>query len=249
IQPVHIEDLVEALVRLVEYEGSLRGVFSAVGAEPLEFREWLRSLRAQMRLPRTFGVPIPAPLVRAAATVGERLAGLLDRESLAMLERGNTAPSDAMTTLLERPPRAAAHFIAPAAAQTLALRARLEWALPLLRFSVALVWIVTGLLSLGIYPVASSYEMLAQVGITGVLAPVMLNGAAVLDLAFGIGVYVLKPPQRRWLWRAQMLLIVLYSLIIAWFLPEYWLHPFGPVLKNIPLLAVILLLHEFEEGR
>ncbi|MFO7189016.1 MAG: DoxX-like family protein [Pseudomonadota bacterium] len=30
-------------------------------------------------------------------------------------------------------------------------------------------------------------------------------------------------------------------------LPEYWLHPFGPLLKNVPLFAVILLLHEFED--
>ena len=104
-------------------------------------------------------------------------------------------------------------------------------------------------MSLGLYPVEASYELLAQVGIAGALAPVMLYGAALLDLAFGVGIYALKPPQRRWLWRAQAMLIVGYSLIIAWFLPEYWLHPFGPLLKNIPMLAVILTLHEFENDR
>ena len=74
-----------------------------------------------------------------------------------------------------------------------------------------------------------------------------LYGAALLDLAFGVGVYALEPPRRRWLWRAQMLLILAYSVIIALALPEYWLHPFGPLLKNVPLFAVILLLHEFED--
>jgi hypothetical protein len=44
-----------------------------------------------------------------------------------------------------------------------------------------------------------------------------------------------------------MALIVGYSLIITIRLPEYWLHPFGPLLKNLPMLAAIFLLHEFEK--
>ena len=44
-----------------------------------------------------------------------------------------------------------------------------------------------------------------------------------------------------------MLLILGYSVIIAIYLPEFWLHPFGPLLKNLPILAAILVLHEFEE--
>lgn len=248
VQPVYIDDLIDALVALIEFQEPLRGHFSAVGAAPIGLRAWLTSLREQMHLPRTLIVRIPMPLVRAAAAVGDRLpGGLLDRESLDMLERGNAAPSDAMTALLGRPPRDAAQFIEPASARHTAIDARLNWALPTLRASVALVWIVTGLISLGLYPVESSYALLAQVGITGALAPFALYGAALLDLAFGIGIYVLQPRLRRWLWRAQMALIVGYSVIIAWYLPEQWLHPFGPLLKNIPMLTAIVLLHEFED--
>ncbi|MBX6393134.1 MAG: SDR family oxidoreductase [Burkholderiales bacterium] len=247
IQPVHIDDLVEALVRLVEHEGPLRGVLPAVGAEAITFRDWLMSLRAQLGLPRTLGLPIPHWMMRSAAALGERLPGLLDRETLAMLERGNTASCETMTALLGRLPRDASRFIAADTARERALTARSNWMLPLLRFSVALVWILTGLVSLGLYPVEASYALLAQVGITGAAAPVALYGAALLDLAFGVGVYALEPPRRRWLWRAQMLLILAYSVIIALALPEYRLHPFGPLLKNVPLFAVILLLHEFED--
>ena len=50
-----------------------------------------------------------------------------------------------------------------------------------------------------------------------------------------------------WLWRAQIGLVAAYSAIIALWLPEWWLHPFGPLVKNIPLLAVLVLLHEMEE--
>lgn len=249
VQPVHLDDLVEAVVWLVEYEERLCGRLAVVGAAPLRLRDWLVVLREQMRLPRTAVIPVPMPLVRAVAAMGDRLPGLLDRESLAMLERGNTAPSDSMTTLLGRTPRDASRFIEPADAREIAIGARLNWVLPMLRASIAFVWIITGLISLGLYPVDASYTLLAQVGITGALAPVALYGSALLDLAFGVGIYVVKARQRRWLWRAQAMLIVGYSLIIAWFLPEYWLHPFGPLLKNIPMLAVILTLHEFENDR
>jgi hypothetical protein len=40
--------------------------------------------------------------------------------------------------------------------------------------------------------------------------------------------------------------VLAYSIIIAIFLPAYWLHPFGPVLKNLPILLLLWLLHEHE---
>jgi hypothetical protein len=34
--------------------------------------------------------------------------------------------------------------------------------------------------------------------------------------------------------------------IITVRLPEFWLHPFGPLLKNLPMLAGIFLLQQME---
>jgi len=162
-----------------------------------------------------------------------------------MLMRGNVASATAITALLGRAPRPVESFIEPASARAVANEARLAWLLPVLRATVGLVWIVTGIVSLGIFPLAESYALLARVGLTGMLASIALYGAALLDFAFGIGVFVMR--RRRWLWRAQLLLIVAYMVIITIHLPEFWLHPYGPVLKNLPLLAAIMMLHEFED--
>ena len=78
----------------------------------------------------------------------------------------------------------------------------------------------------------------------GAAAPLLLYGAATIDLALGIAVLAWR--RRIWLWRLQMAVIAGYMAIITVALPEYWLHPFGPVLKNLPLLALILALHELE---
>lgn len=116
--------------------------------------------------------------------------------------------------------------------------------LKLMRYTLAVVWLATGVLSLGIYPQQDSLEMLAQVGLHGNLALVALYGAAALDIALGLLTLAYPSPL---LWRAQAALIISYSAIIAFFLPVYWLHPFGPILKNLPILLLLWLLHKYGE--
>jgi hypothetical protein len=48
------------------------------------------------------------------------------------------------------------------------------------------------------------------------------------------------------MWVVQLVLVAGYTLLITLFLPEYWLHPYGPVAKNLPLLALIGLLWALE---
>ena len=106
------------------------------------------------------------------------------------------------------------------------------------------MWIVTGFVSLAVYPVADSYVLLARTGITGRAAPLALGGAALLDIALGIASLALR---RRWVWWAQIALILGYTFVITWRLPEFWAHPYGPILKNVPILAALLLLAHVEE--
>lgn len=248
VQPVHVDDVVAAIVALLDQPMESGTRIAVVGPQPMSFRTFLATLRAAMGLGRAHFLPVPLPLMRIAAKAGSLLPGnLLDEETLQMLERGNTANVEPVSKLLARQPRPVEHFIPKSEAHTTCLQAKLNWLLPLLRFSIALVWIVTGIVSLGLYPVEDSYALLARVGITGMLAPPMLYGAALLDLAFGIATLLLK--RRYWLWLAQLTVILFYTAIISWKLPEFWLHPYGPLLKNLPMAAAIWLLLELEEKR
>lgn len=248
IQPVHIDDVVAALVALLDAPPASGTRVPLVGPEPLSLRDFLAALRGAMGLGKAHFLPVPLPLVRTAAAAGRILPGsLLDPETLQMLERGNTAPADAITALLGHAPRPPSAFIGARQTSRMRLRAQLNWLLPMLRWSIALVWIVTGIVSLGLYPVADSYALLARVGIPAMLAPLMLYGAAMLDLAFGVGILVLR--RRRLLWLAQIALILFYTAMISWRLPEFWLHPYGPLTKNLPMLAAIWLLYELEDKR
>ena len=111
---------------------------------------------------------------------------------------------------------------------------------------MALTWLVTGVLSLGIYPIAGSLALLAGVGLHGFLAQMALYGAALLDLAFGFATLLLQRRALRWAYLAQAALILSYTAIITVALPQFWLHPFGPILKNLPMLALLGALYATE---
>jgi len=48
------------------------------------------------------------------------------------------------------------------------------------------------------------------------------------------------------LWLLQLAVIIAYTAIITVWLPEFWLHPYGPVVKNLPVIIAIYLLFELE---
>ncbi|MFC4158707.1 SDR family oxidoreductase [Chitinimonas lacunae] len=245
LQPIHLDDLCATVVKLLEMPAPPRRL-AAVGPAALTLRDYLATLRRALGLGRGCFINVPNALVDLAATLGEKLPGaLLDRDTLTMLERGNHADAGPISAVLGHPPRPPANFVAAREVRTARLTAQLDLLLPMLRLSLAVVWIVTAVVSVFFYPVTDSLELLARTGISGAAGPLALYGAAGLDLLFGLGMLFL--PRRRLLYKAQIGLILFYTLTISLFLPEFWFHPYGPLLKNLPMLAVLWVLHDLEE--
>jgi uncharacterized protein YbjT (DUF2867 family)/uncharacterized membrane protein YphA (DoxX/SURF4 family) len=245
IQPIHIDDLVAAMLAILRDTSTYQRVIPLVGPQPVSLRGYLADLRSALAYGRAHWIAVPMPLVRAVSAIGDVIpGGLLNRESLGMLVRGNTGDPSAVTALLGREPRNPREFIPADQRESLRLSGQLAWLLPLLRLSIALVWIFTGIVSLGLYPPESSYQLLARSGVPMALAPLFLYGAALLDLLLGVATLVAR--RRRLLWIAQAVLILGYTVIITVRMPEFWLHPYGPLLKNLPMLAVLYLLYRFE---
>lgn len=250
VQPIHIDDVVAAIAGLLRHRlplppdsGTALRV-PLVGPQALPFTGYLQALRSSMGMGRQAVVPLPAALARMMARFGRVLpGGLLDEDALRMLDRGNAGDVTMTTRLLGHPPRPVQDFIRdPGAERT---QAKLGWLLPVLRLSIVAVWIITAIVSYGLYPVEASYALLERSGIPSGLQPLMLYGAATFDLALGLGILLLA--RRRWLWLAQLGLIGFYTVVIAIRLPEFLLHPYGPLTKNLPMLAAIWLLYELEE--
>lgn len=247
VQPIHIDDLVQAIVGLLKHRlpmmpGAGTSVrVPLVGPQAMPFTEYLGLLRSTMGMGRQRVLNLPGPVARLAAAI---LPGsLISRDALDMLDRDNTADVMQTAMLLGHLPRAPSDFIGDPDGER--ARAKLGWLLPMLRYSIAAVWILTAIVSFGLYPVEASYELLARTGVPPDLQPLMLYGAATFDLLLGLGILLLA--RRRWLWLAQLGLIGFYTVVIAFKLPEFLLHPYGPLTKNLPMLAAIWLLYQLEE--
>lgn len=113
--------------------------------------------------------------------------------------------------------------------------ARFYWAM---RLGMGFVWIWTAYVSWYIFPHAISIEWLRKTGLINHTEEVLAASCA-LDLLMGIASCFLAT---RLLWRLQFLLVAAYSVVIAIFLPEFLIHPFGPIAKNVSVLTCLAYL-------
>ena len=249
VQPVHIDDLAAAVVLLTMRPAvDMHAPLAVVGARACSMLEFLQLLRRQLGLAPARVMQVPDALVRLGGSLPPLArTGLLGPDAMKMLAAGSTADPAGLASLLGRPPRDPGEFISRDLAPALGAAATLDWTLPLLRWSIALLWLLSGLFSLGIYPLEQSLALLAQVGIPARLQPLLLYGASAMDIALGIA--VLAAGHRAVLWRMQIGLVLVYTVVITIWLPAFWLHPFGPITKNIPLLAAFYMLQRLEARR
>jgi hypothetical protein len=104
------------------------------------------------------------------------------------------------------------------------------------KYSLAFLWIFTGITSIYFSP-EIGYEILASASITGLMADVSVNAGGALDIV--IGLWLLSPIKIRLCCIIQVVIIVLYTMLLTFIDPSFWLHPFGPITKNIPIIVLI----------
>jgi uncharacterized protein YbjT (DUF2867 family) len=242
IQPIHVQDLTQAVVKCLAPTGPTCVRLDLVGPEPVSFRTLMLRLRNWLGLGPLRPVAIPYGLALAAAKLGGFLGDApVTAEAIQMLRRGNTGSLDDMLRHFHIQPRSLEdHLHSEPARQADRWHAGLFFLRPLLIFTIALVWISAGVVSIFVYPRDESYALLSQVGIGGDWAPLTLYGAATLDLLLGVA--TLSKRCMRYALYGQILAIAAYTLIISLFLPALWAHPFGPVMKNLPLVVATLML-------
>jgi uncharacterized protein YbjT (DUF2867 family) len=247
MQPVHVDDLVSVVVRCLDNDVPAKVTLDIVGPEEITMKELLLKQRQWLGTKPTKTLSTPLKWVLKMMPFTRWLdEPALTAESLKMLQRGNTADVSAVVTHLGKSPQSMDAVMANnQASQADRWYARLYFLRPLLRLGLAFVWIWTALVSAFFYPQQESYQLLERLGFSGVMLPLGLYGAALMDFGLGIALFLYQPIKHvLWL---QMAVILAYTLLISVFLPEYWLHPFGEISKNIPMLLAILILALMEK--
>lgn len=242
LQPMAAEDLGELVVRALASD--VQGIFEVGGPEAMTMRAYQRRWRDWLRLPHAIEVNAPESLVSAAAWCGERLgAGPMGETIWRMLRRGNVTAPDAWQRLHDRfgfAPRGLERVLAEHPSQVQDRRhAQLHLLVPLLRFAVVLVFLISAWT--GFATPASAIENLASGSMLQSLVPVplaRLSGG--LDLLLGLALAIGWRPR---LVVAMMLTLVgAYTVAFGLMLPALWLDPLGGLLKNLVIIPALMLL-------
>lgn len=113
------------------------------------------------------------------------------------------------------------------------------------RLSLSLLWLCTAVSSFW-WGRTIGYDVLAKQEITGAFADLCINAGSLVDAI--IGLWLLTAYKLQWCYRAQLIIILSYTVLLSFIDHSFWLHPFGPLTKNIPLLVFIFWLSKTESS-
>jgi len=245
LQPIAIEDFVVTVKRVIQLQEK-QIELDVVGGESLTYKEMLQGFRKRLGLEETMVVSLP--------TFGSDVMGkLLDeptisQDNITMLNQGNSASVEPLEKFLKyKPITMEERLFRTKASSAEKLSASFYFMRPLLRLLIAFVWIWSGIVSAFLYPQDLALALLYEIGTPEVLALPLLYVASFLDIM--IGVLVLMNYRLQLLLKFQLLVIFVYTLLLTFLATHHWLHPFGPVLKNLPLLVSIYILSRLEKFR
>ena len=119
----------------------------------------------------------------------------------------------------------------------------------LLRWSLVFVWLATALVSV-VELNGQSRALLVSLPpawsrIAG-LAPFLILAGAAADAALGVWM-AWRPGRAAYL--AALVLMGIMTLLASAIDPTWWLHPLGPLTKNLPIAAILLVLLQDERAK
>ena len=232
--PIHASDL--AAVALECLQNPTPGTWEIGGPQTVSQTGILRATQGWLGLPQPPLLHIPIPLAHRLGQIGDALSiGPISATSVAQLNQGVLATPAPLLENLHHQPRAFAQFLQsrPAGTQDL-WQARLYLLKPLIRLTLAGLWLASA--ALGLLTPAETY--LPQIALPATLALILAKAGGLADAALGLALL------RNWRPKItailQLLLVSGYTLGLSLIAPALWLDPFGSLLKNLPILALIL---------
>lgn len=247
VQPVLIDDICDLIVHLVQSDEPLPDRLDVVGPKAMRIDEMMSILRQHLQAKAWLRFRMPSKLLELSSYFSGSLTNdILNRDTVRMMKEGNTADPQAFSRYLGYSPHDLNKLssLHPVTAEE-RRNASLYFLKPLLRWSLGLLWVLTGFLSLGLYPIEDSRALLSNIGAEGAFADVLLFSSAGLDLLLGamllLNVHVIKVAV------LQVVVMVTYMFIAVGLPAQYWLHPFAPLLKNIPLIIATLVMAALEK--
>ncbi|MEN9449674.1 MAG: hypothetical protein RJA83_288 [Pseudomonadota bacterium] len=249
-QPIHIDDLTLIVEKTLDLPGTQ--ILYAVGSEKFSVKNILIKLRAWLGFRKAWPIAIPDMFIWLGAKIGNWIPNSpISETGIKMMAVDNIADDMEVKNLensIGFKPRSFSRGLNGMVSSVQdRWHARLYFLRPLLRISVAFIWIFSAIIS--VLPVSSplSFDTLTQAKIPHSFQTFALYGLSTVDLLLGLA--TLFNYRLIIMGFLQCVLILFYTTIISFSLPIYWLHPFAPIAKNIPLFVAILIMMALNSER
>jgi uncharacterized protein YbjT (DUF2867 family) len=238
--PIYARDLARAVRVTCEDERFAGQTLEPVGPETLSLRELLGRYRAWLGFGTARFLSIPMPVMRILARLGDFAGnGPIATNSLVQMIAGNAGESEAFQVAIGFLPRKLDEVLLDRPAQVQdRWHARLFFMATGAKVVLVLLWLASALLGL-LYAAAPTADLVQALGLPFAWGDPLRIGSSMLD--FGVAGLVLSDRSARFSTVVQLAVVVGYTLVIGIALPSKWLDPLGPLLKNLPILALILV--------
>lgn len=249
-QPIHIDDLTLIVEKALTLPG--KQLICAVGSEKLSIKNTLIKLRSWLGFKKAFVISIPQILIRIGAKMGNWIPNSPMSETGIKMMSVDLIASDQEENnchqLTHIKPRGFTEGLSSMVSSVQdRWHARLYFLRPLLRLSIAFIWLFSGIISMLPASLPISYDLMSQSNIPSYIQPYIIYLFSLLDILLGLAtLFNFKLLMAGFL---QIFFIIFYTVFISYFLPHYWLHPFAPIAKNIPLLIATCVMLTLESER
>ncbi len=238
--PITVEELAAHVADLVP-AGAPKGVtVEPCGPQTVTFAQIVSAIRSWLGLRAAPVWHVPMPVVRLVCRIGDLIhLGPLSSTALSQIEQGNAGNHAAFSAF------AGSRFTgfdealarSPASEQDL-WHARLYFAEPALRIVLAVIWIVSGLAGL-LAPAGFVVELFSPLGLPEVLVRGLVYLACLADLLVGLAVlFGVRPGLMA---AIQLLIIATYTIVLSAVQPSLWIDPYGPLVKNLAVIACVIV--------
>ena len=245
VEIIHKDDLADGVVRLIVDAEAVGEILEPAAEGRLTFLELITAYREWLGLPKGHVWQVPMTLAKWMARAGD-LTSLPPITTTALMQLGTGLTGDGakFRRMTGVAPRNLADVLSgrPSGSQDL-WHARLFLLRPLVRAALAILWAVSGIVGLLSNPTA--YESVAT--LLGSAAKPLAAAFSLVDLIIAAALVV--GWRLKTLADVQLALILAYTIGLGAMEPELWSDPFGGLLKNLPILVLILVHRVLEEER
>jgi uncharacterized protein YbjT (DUF2867 family) len=252
-QPIAMDDLAHGIAALIAPDAAARLVLDAAGPETMDLRAIVLALRGWLGFPPAPVLAVPRGLIALGGRLGDMTRwltgrGTVNTTSIKQMEQGALGDGASFAEATGVTPRAMTVALSGMASQTAdRWHARAWFARPLLRVTIALYWIATGVITAFASDRAQAEALLVAVGLGGAIMPYAFWIGCAVDPLVG-GLLLMR-------WRVRLVGAVMLAMTVGYLAmlsvgrPDLWADPLGALTKTLPLMAATLLMMAIEDDR